>query len=87
VDLDTASELSGLHRDLILEFARAEWIACRHPHPHPMFDEHAIYRLRQIDHLRRSPGVTMRTVRLIVELQNRVERAEAELRHLRERLG
>lgn len=86
VDLDTASELSGLHPDLILEFARAEWIVCQNPENDPRFDDQAIYRLRQIEFLRQSHGITMRTVRMIVDLQHRAERAEQELRRLRELL-
>ena len=88
VDLEAASELSGVHPEMILEFARARMVTVswQDRSGNPYFDDEAIYRLRQIEHLRNQERMQMRTVRLILELMDRTETAERELRWLRERL-
>ena len=88
VDLEMASELSGVHPEMILEFTRARMVpvSWQDWSGNPYFDDEAIYRLRQIDRLRTRERVQMRTIRLILELMDRAETAERELRWLRERL-
>lgn len=88
IDLDAASELSGMHPEMIEEVARAELIVVSHHDRsgNPYFDDKAIYRLRQIERLRNEHRAHMRTIRLIVQLLDRTEAAEYELRRLRERL-
>lgn len=87
VDLDFASQLSGLHPDMILEFVRARLVTARvDAAGNPHFDNRAIYRLRQIEHLRQEQRTGMRMIRLIIQLLDRAERAERELRHLRDRM-
>jgi DNA-binding transcriptional MerR regulator len=87
IDLDSASQLSGMHPEMILEFTRAELVAIAHIDRggNPYFDDEAIFRLRQIEHLRSSQRTHLRTIRLILHLTDRVESAERELRGLRDR--
>ena len=49
-----------------------------------MFDESGLCRLRQIADLHQRQGLNLRTVKLIVRLLDRLERAEGELRALRD---
>ena len=88
VDLEMASELSGVHPEMILELTRARMVSVswQDRSGNPYFDDEAIYRLRQIDRLRTRERVQMRTIRLILELMDRAETAERELRWLRERV-
>ena len=88
-DLDTTAELSGVHRDLILEFTRAELLpTVRSGEGESVwqFDERAIYRLRQIDSLRERHHTSLRVIRDILRLLDRLEDAEIEVRRLREQL-
>ena len=50
------------------------------------FDERAIYRLRQIDFLRQHHHTSLRVIRDILRLLDRLEEAELEVRRLREQL-
>ena len=88
VDLASASELSGMHPEMIIEVTRANivLVARRDRAGNPYFDDEAIYRLRQIEHLRSEQRAHMRTIRLIMELLDRAESAERELRWLRDRM-
>jgi DNA-binding transcriptional MerR regulator len=88
ISLQRAAELSGMHPEMILEFTRAEIVhtAGREPDGSPCFDETEIVRLRQIEHLRGDEGVSLRTIRHILALLDRLEAAEHELHLLRERL-
>lgn len=47
------------------------------------FNDEGLRRLRRLAELRRAYGVNLRALRLIVELQDQVERLERELRFLR----
>lgn len=88
-DLDTTAELSGVHRDLILEFTRAELLSSVRSGEDEsgwQFDERAIYRLRQIDTLRQRHHTSLRVIRDILRLLDRLEDSEMELRRLREQL-
>jgi len=88
-DLDTTSELSGVHRDLILEFTRAALLPTVRGGDDDStwrFDERAIYRLRQIDCLQQNRGASLRVIRDILRLLDRLEEAEFEIHRLREQL-
>lgn len=87
-DLQTAAELSGMHPEMILEFHRSGVVAIT-----GFGDESAlrfglrdILRLRQIEALRHEGQMSVRAIRLVVTLMDRLESAEAELRVLRERV-
>jgi hypothetical protein len=88
-DLDTTAELTGVHRDLILGFTRAELLPTARGGQDEsdwQFDERAIYRLRQIDSLRLRHHTSLRVIRDILRLLDRLEDSELQLRHLREQL-
>jgi DNA-binding transcriptional MerR regulator len=88
VDLEMASQLSGMHPEMILEVTRAQLVVISRQDRsgNPYFDDEAIYRLRQIEELRMKQRMQMRTVRLIMQLRDRAEAAEREVRWLRERM-
>jgi hypothetical protein len=85
-DLDAAAELSGMHPEMILEFCRADVVALRHHGADPKFDNRGIHRLRLIETLRQERGMSLRSIRFVVELMERLDAAETELRVLRERV-
>ncbi|MEX2580011.1 MAG: chaperone modulator CbpM [Verrucomicrobiales bacterium] len=91
-DLTTLSELTGLHEELIVEFARAHLVQTANrwedtaAEERPVFDERGLMRLRQIAELRDNQHVSLRTLRLVVHLLDRLEAAETELRTLKEQL-
>jgi len=86
VDLETASRLTGMHREMIQEFARARLVPgiSKAEDDTVYLDDRAVRRLRQIEDLRVRQHVNLRTIRLIVHLMNRLEEAEVEIRTLRE---
>ncbi len=86
--LERAAELSGMHPEMILEFTRAEVVHTvgEDPDGSPHFDETEIVRLRQIECLRGDEGVSLRTIRHILALLDRLDAAEREARLLRELL-
>lgn len=83
--LSTASELTGLHPEFIEEILRASFVHAADP-AGTVFDERGLCRLRQIADLHHRQGLNLRTVKLIVDLLDRLEDAEVELRALRERI-
>lgn len=85
--LDQAAELCGLHPEMILEFVRAELVQVAGPQhgTPPRFDQTAIIRLRHIATLRHE-HVSLRTVRYIIHLLDRLDATDRELHNLRERL-
>jgi len=87
-DLAAAAELSGIHPEMILEFTRARLIRFSPlaPSGSPHFDNRALFRLRQIQSLRHDRAMSLRSIRLVVDLLDRLDAAEAQLRSLRERL-
>jgi DNA-binding transcriptional MerR regulator len=88
IDLKAASDLSGMHPEMILEFTRAQLVlvARKDRSGNPYFDDEGVYRLRQIEHLRHDQQAHLRTIRLVIQLMERAETAERELRNLRDRL-
>lgn len=85
-DLEAAAELSGMHPEMILEFCRAHLVALRHQGDNPKFDNRGIYRLRLIETLRQERSMSLRSIRFVVELMERLDSTERELRALRERV-
>lgn len=86
-DLETAAELSGMHPEIILELVRGRVVThIREDSPDsPRFDARAIYRLRQIEVLREERSLNMHSVRFVIDLIERLENAQRELRELREK--
>lgn len=86
-DLETASELSGIHPGVILELVRSRVLTRIQEveSDSPRFDARAIYRLRQIEVLREDRTLSMHSVRFVIGLIERLENAERELRTLREK--
>ena len=86
-DLEAAAELSGLHPGIILELVRSRVLTRIHKRSEdsPCFDARAIYRLRQIGVLREERTLSMHSVRFVIDLIERLEAAELELRALREK--
>ena len=85
IDLKAASQSSGMHPEMILEFVRCELvvIARKDRQGLPYFDEPSIYRLRQIQYLREIQKAHLNTIRLVLRLLDRAETAERELGSLR----
>lgn len=88
VDLETASRLCGLPAETILEFSRTRVVAVvRGGDPDtPLFDAASLHRLRQIEALHRDWSLPPRSIGFVMELLDRLEAAERELRGLRERM-
>ncbi len=91
-DLETVSQLTGIHEELIIEYAQAHLVEpCGQWNPAdestlPSFNERGLLRLRQIAELRENQHVSLRTLRLIVHMLERLESTETELRALKEQL-
>ena len=91
-DLETVSQLTGIHEELILEYTQAhlvEAVDSRSPEDKdatPLFNERGLLRLRQIAELRDNQHVSLRTLRLIIHMLERLESTETELRALKEKL-
>ncbi|MEM7143781.1 MAG: chaperone modulator CbpM [Verrucomicrobiota bacterium] len=88
-NLETAAELTGVHPDMILEFTRAHLVPSAQSGDTPdtfLFDERAIYRLRQIESLRQRHHTNLRVIRYITQLLDRLDETEQELQLLREQL-
>lgn len=82
-DLLTTADLTGMHPEMILEFSRSRMVRSQpSANGAPRFDQHAIFRLRQIATLRQHHSMRLRSIRLVLELVDRLEAAEAELRRL-----
>ncbi len=86
VDLDAASQQSGMHPEMILAIARSQLVSMSIivVAGDLYFDGTAISRLRLIEELRVGQRAHMRTIRLIMHLTDRVETAEQNLRQFRE---
>jgi len=84
-DLAALSELTGLQQDMIRELAQARLVDPVDPDG-LSFDERGLLRLRQIAALSRDRAVNLRTLRLFVDLLDRLEAAQSEMRRLREEL-
>jgi len=90
-DVRTGAVLTGLHGGLIVEVAEAQIVrsagrAGPDEDAPPVFDERGLLRLRQVADLRENQQVSLRTLRLIVHLLDRLEETETRLRALEEQL-
>jgi hypothetical protein len=88
VDLETAARLCGLPAEMILEFSRTQVISVVRSGEAdaPAFDTVCLHRLRQIETLHHEWSMAPRSIRFVMDLFDRLEAAERELRVLRERL-
>ena len=88
VDLETAARLCGLPAEMILEFSRTQVISVTRSggEDGPVFDVVSLHRLRQIESLHHEWSLTPRSIGFVMDLFDRLEAAERELRALRERL-
>lgn len=84
-DLTRAADLCDMHPEMILEYARAHVVSLVQQGELFHLDSRAIHRLRQIAVLREERGMSLRTIRFVMELMERLDAAERELRVLRER--
>ena len=84
--LDTTARLAGVERRTVLVY-------CRHGMIHPaeghedetwQFSEETVRVIRRIEDLRETHGVNLAGIRMIMELMNRLEQLEREVRFLRE---
>lgn len=85
--LATAAELAGVHPEMLRYYCRLGLLgeARARAEIEPVFDDDAIYELRQFENYRREHAVDRATLRLICGLRREVERLQAELRFLRGR--
>ena len=85
-DLRAAAEASGMHPEMIREFQRARVVNAVHDTEdgNCYFDEHGIRRLGHIEYLRRDRHLSLHVICVLLRLLDRAERAEAELKRLRE---
>ena len=88
VDLETAARLCGLPTEMILEFSRTQVISVSGGGggSAPVFDSVCIHRLRRIESLHHEWSMAPRSIGFVMDLFDRLEAAERELRVLRERL-
>jgi hypothetical protein len=88
VDLETAARLCGLPVEMILEFSRTRVVSVVRSgdRESPAFDSVSLHRLRQIETLHHEWSMAPRSIGFVMDLFDRLEAAERELRALRERL-
>ena len=70
-----------MHPEMILEFVRGNLVHVTFDghSGEPVFREHHIVRLRQIERLRLVERVNLHTIRYLLKLQDRLDAAEREL--------
>ncbi len=86
-DIEEASELCGLHPQMIEEYSRGNLVtAVQNQQGTLYFDQAGIIRLRQIAQLTQQQGVNIRLVRYITTLLDTLDTQDLELRELREKL-
>ena len=85
-DLGAAGDLSGLHPDIIIEFERGKLVerSATDTAGNPVFDATGIRRLRFLASLRERDKLSLRMTRVFCQLMDRLERAESEVRWLRD---
>lgn len=84
-----ASEFSGMHPQVIEAFVRGRVIpsAARGDRGAPLLDEHGMARLREIQRLRTCGRTSLRTIRYVADLLDRLESAERRIEAVRDLLG
>lgn len=81
--IDFTARLAAVPRHAILVYCRHGLLApLEEPEPGYYFDDEAIRRLRQIEHLR-GAGLNLPGIKLALELMHEVQRLQAEVRFLR----
>lgn len=85
--LETASHLTGVHRDLLQHYCRIGLLGEERAtsEAEPIFDDDALYEVRRIEHLRRHHGVNLRALPLLRDMSREIDRLRAEVRFLRDR--
>ncbi|MCW1925652.1 chaperone modulator CbpM [Luteolibacter arcticus] len=88
LDLEAASRLCGLPSEMIVEFTRTKVISVvRGGEPESLaFDSVCLHRLRKIEALHHDLSMTPKSIHFVMDLLDRLESAERELRMMRERL-
>ena len=83
--LETVARLTGVHPEMVRYYCRLGLLgeARSRAEAEPIFDDDALYELRQFEAYRRHHGVDRQTMRLICGLRREVERLQAEVRFLR----
>ncbi len=84
--LDVASELAGVHPELVRYYWRRGFFNSTRPGagPDPLFDDDALYELRRIEHYRLHYGVSRRALPLVCRLLREVARLETEVRFFKD---
>lgn len=84
-DVDEAARLTRIHPELIMEFERGHLVERRGTgtDDSPLFDEAGLCRLRILSDLREREKLSLRMTKVVCRLMDRLERAESEVRRLR----
>ncbi len=84
--LETTARLAGVERRTVLIYCRHGLIRPTDTSPSEarFFTDETVHTIRRLEELREMHGINLTGLRLISELQQRVERLESELRFLRE---
>lgn len=85
--LEVAARLTAVHPDLLRYYCRIGLLGekQRSADPTQVFDDHALYAVRRIEHFRRHHGVGWHALPLVCELIRESEGLRTELRFLRHR--
>ncbi len=83
--LEAAARFGGVHPEMLRYYCHLGLFGEERARPDVelIFDDDALYELRQFEHYRRHHGVDRKTLRLICGLRREVERLQTELRFLR----
>jgi DNA-binding transcriptional MerR regulator len=84
--IEATAELAGVDRALLLQYCQLGLLGADRSQPDAQlsFDEHAIYLVRRIEHLRLRHGASLQALPLICDLLHEVEQLRAEVRFLRD---
>lgn len=85
--LEMASRLTGVHSDLLRHYCRIGLLGAARTRQDAalVFDDHALYEVRRIEHIRRHEGVNLRALTLVCNLLRELEQLRTELRFHRHR--
>ena len=85
--LEMAARLTGVHADLLQHYCRIGLLGAARIRPDAalVFDDHVLYEVRRIEHLRRHEGVNLRALTLVCNLLRELEQLRNELRFHRHR--
>jgi len=86
--LEDLASAAGLHPELVEKFVGYGILeASASIGPDPLFPASSVEQLRRAVRLRRDLGVNLAGVAVILEMRQRIESLQTELRHLRHRFG